>query len=314
VTNFGLNTKYHASPDHPALVYYGDFEGLGRNRIVEAEFEDETLYPGRGRSCSSNAMPHLKKEFTSFRQFAKSTLTDIYQPGRLNGALKLSVTELESGIFLNETEKGGAPRFVFKALPRIAQIAPSFGVVAEDVNQDGKTDLYLAQNFHSPQVETGRMSGGLSQLLLGNGDGSFKPLPVDRSGLEVAGDATSLTMIDLNQDGVNDFLVARNDGPVSAFESTAKPGQALEVRLQGSPGNASAIGARVTIFLKSGRSLTRELRAGGGYLSQSPIDSRYPIPTGENVSKVTVTWPDGKKETRSLSEGQALVEFSREAN
>lgn len=312
VTNFGLNTKYHASEEHPALVYYGDFEGLGRNRIVEAEFEDEILYPGRGRSCSSNAMPHLRKSITSFRQFAKSTLTEIYQPNRLKGALKLSATVLESGIFLNETEKGGAPRFQFKPLPRIAQIAPSFGVVADDVNHDGKIDLYLAQNFHSPQVETGRMSGGLSQLLLGKGDGTFDPVPVDRSGLEVPGDAVSLTVIDLNQDGMNDFVVARNDGPVIAFENANDSGKSLTVRIQGPTGNSKAIGARIGVSLESGRTLTRELHAGGGYLSQSPVDSRYAIPAGDSVSKVTVIWPDGNEKTIPLSAGQDLVEIVHE--
>lgn len=69
-TNFGLNTKYHASPGHPALLYYGDFGTPGSKQIVEAEFEDDILYPGRGRSCSSNAMPHLRESFTTFRDFA----------------------------------------------------------------------------------------------------------------------------------------------------------------------------------------------------------------------------------------------------
>jgi len=66
-------------------------------------------------------------------------------------------------------------------------------------------------------VETGRMSGGLSQLLRGKGDGSFEVVPVDESGLLVAGDAASLTQADLNGDGLLDFVVARNNGPVSIF-------------------------------------------------------------------------------------------------
>ena len=29
VTNFGLNTKYHASAEHPILLYYGEFDNSG---------------------------------------------------------------------------------------------------------------------------------------------------------------------------------------------------------------------------------------------------------------------------------------------
>ncbi|MDB4622669.1 FG-GAP-like repeat-containing protein, partial [Akkermansiaceae bacterium] len=71
-------------------------------------------------------------------------------------------------------------------------------MTVSDVDLDGVLDIYLVQNFHSPQVETGRMSGGLSQLLRGKGDGSFEVVPVDESGLLVAGDAASLTQADLN--------------------------------------------------------------------------------------------------------------------
>jgi hypothetical protein len=306
-TNFGLNTKYHASSEHPALLYYGDFENLGRKRIVEAEFENDVLYPGRGRSCSSNAMPHLRKTFTSFKQYAGSALTDIYKPEKLQGSMKLAATVFETGIFVNETPSGGAPKFVFKPLPRIAQIAPSFGVVVSDVNQDGVADIYLAQNFHSPQVETGRMSGGLSQLLLGIGDGTFEAVAVERSGLLAPGDAASLTQADVNADGVLDFVVARNDGPVSVFKSTQKGGTNLAVRLRGAKGNASAIGARVSLQFESGKKATGEFYAGGGYLSQSSAMIYFGVPVGDSAATLNVVWPDGNQSEHLLTGASGAV-------
>ncbi len=311
-TNFGLNTKYHASSEHPALLYYGDFENLGRKRIVEAEFENDVLYPGRGRSCSSNAMPHLRKTFTSFKQFAGSSLTDIYQPEKLKDSMKLEASVFETGIFINETPPGGTPKFVFKPLPRIAQIAPSFGVVVNDVNQDGMADIYLAQNFHSPQVETGRMSGGVSQLLLGTGGGNFEAVAVERSGLLVPGDAASLTQADLNADGVLDFVIARNNGPVSVFKSNQKGGENLTVRLRGTKGNATAIGARLSLEFASGKIVTSEVYAGGGYLSQSSPVISFAIPKGETVAKLHVVWPDGSKAERSLESGDREVAWKQD--
>ena len=47
--NFGKNTKYKASDQHPVLLYYGKF-GTEEMRMVEAKFEDDQLFPVRGKS------------------------------------------------------------------------------------------------------------------------------------------------------------------------------------------------------------------------------------------------------------------------
>ena len=71
----------------------------------------------------------------------------------MKGAQKFSITELNSGVLLND----GNGQFSFQKLPRIAQVAPCFGIVIEDMNGDSFPDLLLAQNFYQTQVETGRM-------------------------------------------------------------------------------------------------------------------------------------------------------------
>ncbi|MEJ6582111.1 MAG: VCBS repeat-containing protein [Akkermansiaceae bacterium] len=50
--NLGLNSKYHPSPDKPALLYYGDMDGSGTPHIVEAKpgKERDRPLPVRGRS------------------------------------------------------------------------------------------------------------------------------------------------------------------------------------------------------------------------------------------------------------------------
>ncbi|MDA0812176.1 MAG: hypothetical protein O3C21_07310 [Verrucomicrobia bacterium] len=176
VGNFGLNTKYHASIGHPALLYYGDLENQGRPQIIEAGYEDGVCYPVRGRSCSSAAMPSLADRFPTFKSFAAATLEEVYDPRRLADAHQLEAAVLESGIVLNITKPGQPPAFAFKPLPRIAQIAPVFGVVITEVDGDGKPDLCLGQNFHGTQRETGNMDGGVGLVLLGDGGGGFAPM------------------------------------------------------------------------------------------------------------------------------------------
>ena len=138
VTNFGLNTKYHATAEKPTLLYYGDFDGTGNMNLIEAEFEDESLFPVRGRSCSSNAIPSLRQKFDSYKSFALAELDEIYETQRLENAHRFAATTLESGVLIND----GSGRFEFRPLPRLAQVAPSFGVVLTELDGDGHCDLF----------------------------------------------------------------------------------------------------------------------------------------------------------------------------
>lgn len=211
-TNFGLNTKYHASSERPALLYYGDFEQNGQMKLVEAEQENETWFPVRGKSCSTKAIPHLAGKFNSYEAFARASLQEIYTETCLKEAHRFAATELRSGILVND---GG--QFTFRPLPRIAQIAPSLAVVADDFDRDGHQDIFLAHNFFVPQVETGRMDSGVSQLLRGDGTGQFIAVRPDESGLVIPGDARAAAAADIDGDGHSDLVVATNNGPVSIW-------------------------------------------------------------------------------------------------
>ena len=312
VTNFGLNTKYHATLQRPALLYYGDFDRNGRMRIVEAEYENQTLFPVRGKSCSTAAMPHLENRFSTFENFALADLAAIYTPKCLDESLKLVANTLESGVLLND----GSGRFTFRPLPRLAQIAPAFGVVLIDMDSDGALDVCLAQNFYGPQPETGRMDGGLGLLLKGHGNGDFSPIWPRRSGLVVPGDAKSLTWSDLNGDGWPDLVIAVNDGPVRAFLHAGRDEvRPLTVRLEGDRGNPTAVGARVTLVFDGRTMRTAEVYAGGGYLSQSPPHLVFGLSKDRHPQRIDVVWPDGTTSQSSVERDrrQIVIKKSRAA-
>ncbi|CAN5218541.1 VCBS repeat-containing protein [soil metagenome] len=289
VGNLGWNTKYHASKEKPYIVYYGDFEGSGRLHLVEAEFEEDTLFPMRGRSCSSNAMPHLGERFPTFHQFASASLRDIYEPTKLDSAHRFTADSLASGVWRNL----GDGTFEFAPLPALAQVSPVFGIAILHANDDSHPDLYLAQNFYGPQPETGRADGGVGLLLLGNGDATFTPVPPSASGLVVPGDATSASLADIDGDGHPELFVAVNDGPIHAFRRAGNNApRGLAVELTGTPPNRHAIGARITALLEDGSTQTAEIHAGSGYLSQSA-----PVVYLPRATKILVRWPDGSETT-----------------
>ncbi len=303
VGNFGWNTKYHASPEKPTLLYYGDFENKGRSRLVEAEFEDETLFPVRGKSCSTNAMPFLGDKYDKFHDFAVASLQDIYTPKRLDSAHRYEANSLDSGVLIND----GKGHFEFRSLPSMVQAAPVFGVTVDDVNNDGNCDLVLAQNFYGPQPETGRFDGGVSLLLTGNGDGTFKTVPPSDSGIVVPWDAKSLVQLDSDGDGVNELIFATNDGPCYSFERNGSTPRGRQIRVVGGKGNLDAVGTKILVRCENGRSTVVEISAGHGYLSQSPASISLP----KGAQELEVTWPGGAKSTHKVESDAKVVKLSK---
>ena len=213
--NVGLNTKYKATDKKPELLYYGDFDGTGQPRILEAKFEGSVCLPHRGYSCSSNAMPGLRSKLPTFHSFAIKSLEAIYSQSRLEKARRFEANTLESGIFINN----GSGRFSFVQLPHIAQAFPVISIAIQDFTNDDKLDLYLAGNSDSPQRETGNMDGGISLLLKGDGLGGFQAVWPNETGLVVPGNARGLALTDLNGDSKLDIVVSVNDGELRAFEA-----------------------------------------------------------------------------------------------
>ena len=300
--NQGLNSKYHASADHPTSIYYGDFEGNGRCEIVESEYEGDRLYPVRGRSCSSRAMPSLRAKFPTFRDFGAALLPEIYPKEKLSESLQLHATELASGVFLND----GHGKFTFRAFPRLAQTSPIFGTAAADFNGDGLVDLVAVQNFYGPQVETGRYDGGIGLLLLGDGAGGFRVATAQESGVFIPGEGRGVALGDWDQDGRPGLLITRTNQSVMALAPRNAPdGRSFSVRLTGAPGNPAAIGARITARFADGKVQAVELAAGSGYLAQSEPLAFFTHAAGNAPVSLDVVWPDGTRSSHPCPAGVA---------
>ncbi len=304
VGNLGLNTKYHASKDKPYLLYFGDLDGSGAPRIVEACHEGGILYPVRGKSCSTRAMPSLGKKFSTFHAFASATLPEIYSPKNLDTAYRLTINELASGVLLND----GKGRFTFRPLPRIAQVSAVFGLAFHDWDADGRLDLALSQNFYSPQAETGNVDGGLGMVLRGRGDGTFDTLRVDQSGLLLPGDAKALALTDLNGDTRPDLVATVNSSTPKVFLNRTTAGRTLVVRLVGPHGNLRGVGSRVSVKLKSGKTLVGEVHAGSSYLTGSSADLFFSIPEGDETLSLTTRSPSGETFPQALKNASGLVQ------
>jgi hypothetical protein len=290
VGNLGLNTPYQASPARPALLLSGVLDESDREQLLEVEYAGDQLFPGRSRTVLGKAMPGLLRKFPTAKAYAAATLEQMFPADKLAAARRLAATEFRSGVFLSQPD--GTWRF--EPLPRIAQIAPIFGLAVGDFDGDGHADIYAVQNSFAPIAEVGRFSGGLSQLLRGDGTGHFSPVPPAESGLVVPGDAKGLAVMDLDRDGWPEFVVARNDQRALIFGNTGVAGrQPLSIALRGPAGNPTGIGARVTVEFADGSAQINEVSAGGGYLSQSSPTSFFSFSAANPPRKIRVRSPSG---------------------
>ena len=299
VTNWGWNTKYHASAKHPVLLFYGDFAGSGQSNLVEAEYEDEILYPIRGRSCSSRAMPFIADKFKSYRDFATATLSDIYSPNCLDESSRFVANTLATGLLVNQ---GGSDEttFEFQPLPAMVQMSPAFAPVITEIDGDGHPDILIVQNFFHPQWETGRAAGGLGVALLGEGDGTFHLVGPKQSGVIIPDDARSLVATDLNDDHRPDFLIGVNDGDLLTLMNQLDRNVCQELRLNGPKGNRHGVGARITVHTTEGLETSYEVVAGGGYLSQSSPTIFLGVANDDQLERLEVHWSDGAMSQREF--------------
>jgi hypothetical protein len=286
--NLGLNTRYHASQQEPALLYAGDVNGDGSQDLIEAEYIDGVMWPIREFGMASMQVPELKTRFSTFKAYALAKLSDIYGPA-LASLQRNEARELGHTVFWNE----GGTQFRPQRLPTPAQVMPGYGVAVADLDNDGREDIYFAGNSHSAEPMTMAFDGGVSVWLRGLGDRQFEAVGSQLSGLLVPQDAKGVSVADYDQDGWLDVAVGTNMGPLRLFHNRGVQGRsALRVWLDGPSTNPMAIGARVVVEGTDGVVLAKEVQGGSGYLSQNGRLLVFGLGDAQAKS-VTVKWPDG---------------------
>jgi len=213
VGNLGLNLKYKASKEEPFKLFTKDFDGNGTHDVYLGYYDqDGTLYPVRGRQCSSQQMPFIKEKFEDYEAFAVASIEDILDD-KMEGAALKEVQMFES-IWI---ENQGAGKLKIHKLPNKAQIAPIYTIIPTDFDNDGDIDLFVAGNYHNREVETTRSDAGTGLILRNDGKGNFTPLSTIESGIYASLDARDAILVEAGPDKRKVIIVANNNGPAQVF-------------------------------------------------------------------------------------------------
>ncbi len=108
-------------------------------------------------------------------------------------------------------ENKGNNQFSLTPLPLTTQFSPVHAIHCADYNKDGKYDCILAGNFFGSRIKFGRYDANHGILLLGDGNGNFKPLNDLQSGFKINGEVRDITDIKLISGGNMIIFVLNND-------------------------------------------------------------------------------------------------------
>jgi hypothetical protein len=256
---------------------------------------------------------------------------DVFNDGRLS-IYKTNISEPGNLVQANDlwVPKQGAAG----AVPQYDDVASSLGVDLGgwswgaqfgDLNNDGTLDLYLTNGYisagernsywydfsviavgHSaiigdaanwPAMKGRSLSGYQhKRVWLNDGSGRFTDV-AQVVGVTDTYDGRAVALADLSNRGVLDVIVSNQRGPLLIYRNTVQPGRHwIELALEGSVSNRSAIGARVEVQW-NGRTQAQEVQGGNGFSSQNDRRLHYGLGGATKIDRIVIRWPSGKKQS-----------------
>ncbi|MFO0908917.1 MAG: FG-GAP-like repeat-containing protein [Isosphaeraceae bacterium] len=256
------------------------FRNRGRLQFEELGVPSGLAYDGTGRATAS--MGVIADDMDGDGRI------DIFHTNFLNEPNTLH-HNLGGGLFADRTREAG--------LDAPSRPVTGFGTILLDADNDGLPDLFVANGHVDDRPWAGHPMAQPPHLYRGIASGTYQ--------LERPRNATSYFASscvgrgaaagDLDGDGRVDLVVVHRDRPLALLRNTTTSGHWLGVRLVGQKPR-DAFGARVTIRC-SGRTATRWLASGTGYLTASEPVVHFGLGEARAVDQVEVRWPSGRSET-----------------
>ncbi len=182
-----------------------------------------------------------------------------------------------------------------------------FGTAFFDMDHDGDLDLFVANGkVRRGAAKSGEENSGAetplapyaepNQLFENLGDGKFRDVSRRAGSLTDRAEVSRGVMTaDVDEDGDLDILITNTNGPARLYLNQApKKGHWLKIRAIDPSPAGDAIGATVEVR-QAGLTQSRYVTRTFSYLSSHPPVAHFGL-VGSEPARVTVTWPDGKRE------------------
>ncbi len=201
--NWGLNTRLSASEEQPITLYRNDFDSNQATETLVTYYYQGKETPFASKDELSKQIPALNKKYLSYNDFAKASITDLFEKATLQNSLQKKVYELASCYFQNN----GDGTFTKIQLPFMTQISTINAMYADDFNQDGFTDVLIAGNNYEISTQLGRLDASHGLLLLNDNHGYFN-VSNDPS-FDISGPARAIDKVHIGKEPY--YIITRNN-------------------------------------------------------------------------------------------------------
>ncbi|WP_299289180.1 VCBS repeat-containing protein [uncultured Mucilaginibacter sp.] len=261
--NLGQNSNYKATFAEPMTILAKDVDNNGSYDAMifcymKAEDGTQKPFPMHTRDDLISQVISTRKKFPTYKGFGRATMDDLWSKQDKENAVVLKATDMNTSFI----ENMGNGKFSISAMPIAAQMAPVYGMVARDIDQDGFLDLLMVGNDYGMEPFTGRHDAFMGLYLKGNGKGGFSSKPVTGSGFFVDGDAKGLAVVHRAK-GNDLYIASQNQDSLKVFSSKVQEKTpAVWINLKPTDFYADLI-------YKNNRKKHVEFYYGSTYLSQS---------------------------------------------
>ena len=216
--NFGLNSPYKPSVQEPASLVYNDFDNNGSIDPIFSYYISGKAEFAYSRDELLSQLVFLNKRFPDYESFAKASPAEYFTQEQFVGSDTLEA-QIFASVYL---ENLGSGSFKIHNLPIEAQFSPVFAIASMDINGDGLKDIILAGNHSKTRVSTGKFDANHGIVLLNDGQGTFKTLNPENSGIKIMGDVRDIVV--LNRLASTYLIFARSNSSLKIFQLEVNQG------------------------------------------------------------------------------------------
>jgi hypothetical protein len=195
---------------------------------------------------------------------------------------------------------------------RASQLRLTFACFFVDVDLDGHLDIFAANGHVADDIARAQPNLTHAQapnLFRNLGGKKFEDISASVGpdfAKPVVGRGAAYG--DYDNDGDLDLLSMANNGPARLLRNDGAGHHRLRLTLAGSTSNRDAIGAKVRVLRDQGGPLSRMVKTGSSYLSQSELPLTFGLGAATKVTAIEITWPNGTTERiAGVNAGQALT-------